>query len=314
MAALSSMAQSVEFSVNEGLRNASLKSRIEWTITNFLQTCNSAFAGRGALQFPAELMSEDAAKSVQLLWNNMPFRCGEERIIERILHTYAGYQIRNIPIIVRNGSNKSAYQELVIDLDESGIITRVNLAIPNHLYRKVFSGGAEVSDLRHRQMILDYVEQFRTAYNRKDIHFLEQVFSDDALIITGKVIRRKRGDHTAVLKDKHEIIYKEQSKKEYLNRLRTQIFPSASYIRVNFSDIKLSRHPSIAGYYGVTIRQGYESSIYSDDGYLFMLWDFRDENCPQIHVRTWQPYWMDENKTSRLDENRVFGINDFKVE
>ena len=99
-AGLSSMAQRVEFHVNEGLSNTSLKSRIEWNISTFLQTCNSTFAGQGSLQFPTELISDDAAKSVQLLWNNMPFRCGEEKVIERILHTYAGYQIRNIPIVV----------------------------------------------------------------------------------------------------------------------------------------------------------------------------------------------------------------------
>ena len=82
---------------------------------------------------------------------------------------------------------------------------------------------------------------------------------------------------------------------------------------MTFSDIKVSKHPSIDGYYGVVLRQGYESSNYSDEGYLFMIWDFRDESHPQIHVRTWQPYWLDDAKTQRLEENKVFNINSFTV-
>ena len=307
-------AQSVIFRVNDGTNNSQLKNRIESNISLFLQACNLAFSNNVDLQIAEGTISEDASQSVSMLWHNMPFRCIETLVIERVLHTYAGYQVRNIPIEVYDAKKLPVYQELVIDMDENGIITRVNLAIQNHLYRRIFADGTEVSDLRHRQMILDYVEQFRTAYNRKDISFLEQVFSDDALIITGRVIQRKRGDHTAILKENTEIIYMEQSKREYLNRLRTYIFPSNSYIRVSFSDIKVSRHPSIQGYYGVTLRQGYESSIYSDDGYLFMIWDFRDEEHPQIHVRTWQPYWIDSNKTISIDEGKVFGINDFKIQ
>ena len=88
----------------------------------------------------------------------------------------------------------------------------------------------------------------------------------------------------------------------------------ATYIRVQFSDISVSKHPTIDGYYGVMLRQGYESSNYSDEGYLFMLWDFRDEANPQIHVRTWQPYWLDEAHSERLDERKVFNINNFTIE
>ena len=49
------------------------------------------------------------------------------------------------------------------------------------------------------------------------------------------------------------------------------------------------RHPTKDGIYGVTLRQGYKSDSYADDGWLFLLWDFRDKSMPRIHVRTWQP-------------------------
>lgn len=309
MAVCTVSAQQITFLVSDGVADPALKGSIERNLSIFL----SAFRQGAQPDWTGVEITEGAKMSVQLLWENTPFHCEESRIVERVLHISggAGYKVRNIPIELETDAEDS-YQELVVSLDERGFITSVNLAISDHLYQKLMSGGADVSDLRQRQMILDYVEQFRTAYNRKDLSFLEQVFSDDALIITGQVIQRKRGDRAVSLSK--EVVYREQSKKEYLERLRTRVFPNAKYIRVNFSDIEVSKHPSIKGYYGVKLCQGYESSNYSDEGYLFMIWDFRDESHPQIHVRTWQPYWLDEFKEERLPEKEVFTINDFTVE
>jgi hypothetical protein len=305
-------AQPITFRINDGTSDPVLKERIEANLSRLLTAIN--LAPHEGPDLTGIQLSEDAGASLRLLWRNMPFRCDEEMVVERLLTTYDGYQVRNVPIEVQVDSRNGRYQELVIDMAPSGRIERINLAIQNHLYRKIISDGTEVSDLRHRQMILDYVEQFRTAYNKKDLDFLEKVFSDDALIITGKVIRRKAGDRTTILKDQHEIVYSQLKKKEYLERLRTRVFPQASYINVRFSDISVSKHPSIDGYYGVMLKQGYESSNYSDEGYLFMVWDFRDEANPQIHVRTWQPYWLDEQKSQKLDESKVFNINNFIIE
>ncbi|MCI6830321.1 MAG: hypothetical protein MR924_13905, partial [Prevotella sp.] len=42
--------------------------------------------------------------------------------------------------------------------------------------------------------------------------------------------------------------------------------------------------------YGVRLHQSWKSSTYSDEGYLFLLWEFpEDGSDPIIHVRTWQP-------------------------
>ena len=42
--------------------------------------------------------------------------------------------------------------------------------------------------------------------------------------------------------------------------------------------------------YGVRLRQTWKSSTYSDEGLLFLLFEFpTDGSDPIIHVRTWQP-------------------------
>ena len=310
---IAAQAQPVTFTVSDGLSNQSLREKIEKNLSTLLTSFNDSYHDEADLDLSWVSIAPDAKDALDMLWANMPFHCEEEEIVERILTTYSGYQVRNVPIELKADGGNNDYQELVIDMEKDGTVSRVNLALQSHLYRKVISDGSEVTDLRCRQMILDYVEQFRTAYNRKDIDFLDNVFSDDALIITGKVVRRKPGDRAAVLKETPDIVYTQQRKHEYIEKLRTKVFPAAKYIQVTFTDIKVSKHPSVDGYYGVMLRQGYKSSNYSDDGYLFMIWDFRDESHPQIHVRTWQPYWLDDKKTQRLGEEKVFNINSFTI-
>ena len=310
-------AQEVTFSVNSGVNDAALQSAIESTVSGFLTALNQAYEAKGTPDISRIPMTEGAAASVRMLWNNNPFHCDESDIVEPVIRTYdGGYQVRNIPLESLDENGKPLYRELVIDLDGSGRITRVNKAIEANLYRKIMQSGSQVTDLRQRQIILNYVEDFRTSYEKKDIDFLDMVFSDDALIITGKVVQRKKGERSIQMKP--EITYTKYSKQEYLNRLRNHVFPNTKTIDVTFGTVEVVKHPSIEGYFGVLVRQGYKSvfksgAIYEDDGYLFMLWDFRDESHPQIHVRTWQPYWMNEAKTESISEDQIININSFRI-
>lgn len=303
MAIVSVWGQAVQFIVGDGMDDGPLKAKISSNISLLMTEVNNAYNNGTQLDLSSVSITSDAAASLDQLWRNRPFRCDEPQVVDRILMTTdGGYQVRRIPIEMKDESGSDVYQELVVDMNDAGAITLVNLAIAAHLYRKIMSEGTDVKDLRHRQMILDYVEQFRTSYNRKDLEFLEMIFSDDALIITGKVVKRNGQERTAF--PKNEIMYRKYNKAEYLARLRL-VFNQASYIKVDFSDIRVTKHPAIDGWYGVRVKQGYESPEYSDEGYVFMLWDFSDESHPQIHVRTWQPYWVDEND--------IFNINSFRI-
>ena len=92
---------------------------------------------------------------------------------------------------------------------------------------------------------------------------------------------------------KEKAVYRKQNKHQYINNLRA-LFQSNEYINVDFSDIELMRHGSNPNFYGVKLRQKwasqrYSGRQYSDDGYVFLLWDFTEEGNPKIHVRTWTP-------------------------
>ena len=303
------MSANVNVTISDGVENVELKQKMERTIAAILNEVNSAQAESRALDF--KIMGVDVAvqRSMSMLWENSPFVCTDEDIVEHCITTGSGYQVRNIPLMMKPTGerefNEDEYQEAVISFDPKGNVESFYLSISMNLYMNVIKSNLELTDLRRRQMILDYVEQFRTAYNQKDINFLNQVFSDDALIITGRVITQKHAEGFSSQK----IVYNKQNKQQYLTNL-SRVFRAASYIKVTFDEVEVMRHPVNANFYGVTLHQGYTSNRYHDDGYLFLLWDFTDEAHPQIHVRTWQP---DRVGGKALPKEEIFTLSDFDI-
>ena len=303
-------AQNVSFTVSDGIDNPTIKSKIETGISRMLSEINAAQEAGRNLNFDAMgSIGSRVQQSMAMLWENCPFECTDEEIIEHCITTGSGYQIRNIPLMMKPTGEREfgedEYQEAVISFDRQGNVESFYLSISMNLYMNVIKANLELTDLRRRQLILDYVEQFRTAYNQKDINFLNQVFSDDALIITGKVIQQKHAEGFSTPK----IQYNKQSKQQYINNLRN-VFARNSYIKVTFDEIEVMRHPVNPNFYGVTLLQGWTSGKYHDDGYLFLLWDFTNENAPQIHVRTWQP---DKIGGKPLPKDEVFSLSDFDI-
>ena len=172
---------------------------------------------------------------------------------------------------------------------------------------KVISGKLEEKDADNRRMILNYCEHLRTSYTTKDIDFLRQVFSDQALIIVGHVVKTADNNSAAGIEGDEKVTFSLKTKKEYLERLE-KVFAANKKIDVKFTDFRIMRHPTMEGIYGVSMEQEYTSDRYSDDGYLFILWDFRNESMPLIHVRTWQP------AASVNGEKEIIGIRDFYLE
>lgn len=310
LVSLASKADNVKFSVSDGIDNATIKAKIETGVSRMLSEINDAQGDGRSLNFAAMgNVGTRVQQSMAMLWENCPFMCTDEEIIEHCITTGSGYQVRNIPLMMKPTGerefNEDEYQEAVISFDKQGNVESFYLSISMNLYMNVIKSNLELTDLRRRQLILDYVEQFRTAYNQKDINFLNQVFSDDALIITGKVITTKHAEGFTSQK----IQYNKQSKEQYIKNLRG-VFQRNSYIKVTFDDIEVMRHPVNPNFYGVTLLQGWTSGRYHDDGYLFLLWDFTNENAPQIHVRTWQP---DKIGGKALPKDEVFSLSDFDI-
>lgn len=170
---------------------------------------------------------------------------------------------------------------------------------------RIISGKLAETDAVRRRQILNYCEHLRTAYTSKDIDFLRQVFSDEALIIVGNVVKASK--ESGKLSADSRVSYALHTKRDYLSRL-SKVFAVNKQVDVKFSDFRIMRHPTKDGIYGVSLRQRYHSDRYADDGYLFLLWDFTNTSMPLIHVRTWQP------SATVSGSDGVVDISDFNLE
>ena len=307
----------VRLVINDGIQDQQLKQRMEHAVSVVITEINrSQEANLSKLNLSEVYISRDARQELNMLWENEHFRCVEDELVERCLTSRDGYQVRGIPLIVNSaqGNEELGYQEAVLNFDKDGTITSFYYTINPELYSQLRmdqmkDSRYEVTDLKDRMMILDYVEHFRTAYNQKDLRFLRQVFSEDALIITGKVIKVRKSE---VAPAGTKVIYTTQTKQQYLENLG-RAFKAANYIKVSFDNVVIVEHPTINGIYGVTVHQRWNTNRYSDEGYVFMVWDFRKPDEPQIHVRTWQPEFVDKDKGQKLNPNDVFTLGDFDL-
>ncbi len=269
----------------DGLNSPALESKIEKNIARFLNNLNKAYDSHSERPFFDGVYIKDTAKiNIDMMWGTSPFKVQDLEVYEHILKRLPNkegiaYEVRNIQLYFKNADKDDRNQEGVIYLAKDGKILDFGISISYKQYAHVMGEGNQVKELRKRQIILDFVENFRTAYNRKDIDFLENVFSDNALIIVGR--RVKKTDGSGYVND-----FITMNKKQYLNRLK-KVFAKNEYVNVKFENLKLVQHNKYPYLYGVTVKQKWNSSSYSDEGYVFLLIDLRDENNPIIHVRTW---------------------------
>ena len=293
-----------------GIDNPSIKNRIDQNASKLFTEINSAFIN-GTIPHLADIeMTADAKSALFALWETSPFRCLETEIInDALFMSTGGIEMRDIRLYMKEADSSDRNQEGVLVLTKTGVIDNLYLAIGTKQYRGVMQSGNGVTDMRRREIILNFVENFRTAYNRKDITLLGKVFSEDALIITGKVIKvlKVEGDMMSRNIPQEKIIYNKQTKSEYLSAMR-RIFAANNYINIKFEELEVVQHGKYPDYYGVTIKQKWNTTRYSDVGYVFLLIDFSNEENPIIHVRTWQPNTINGKEISKTE---VFNIGSF---
>ncbi len=283
----------VSFEFSDGISNMSLKSRMESQLSRLLTAINRAESAGSDINYSGIDIDDMATQSISMLWNNAHFRVSDDEIVEHCLTlkdkrgAARGYKVMNIAVEMKpqNASyTDDLYQEITIDFDRTGRIVDFNVSIGLAQYSQLMKAGVDLEDQYRRELVLNYVEQFRTAYNNKDLNFLNAIFSEDALIITGKVVKRTKAE----IGLRPEIVYTPMNKQKYLEKLK-KTFAANEWINVKFDDIRIRRHGAKPNYYGVTLIQHYNSSNYSDEGILFLVFDFENESAPKIHVRTWQP-------------------------
>ena len=302
------------FTISDGaIENEALKTKIERNMTYLLATFRlTAESGKKTISLSRDYMTKDAIDDVEEMWKSSSMSCPPMDLKSRCLHTTTGYQVRGIPVDIHEAVEAEARQELTVNFNKEGLIDGVSIAIEMNRYEQLMAQQSSDLDYTRRQIIIDFVENFRTAYNRKDIKLLNSMYSDKALIITGKVVMEKpNSDVNKMTLLNNKVVDLSQTKQQYLQRL-SNVFNKTRYINVSFSDIDVVQHPKYDDIYGVTLRQVWHTDNYRDEGYLFLMIDFHDEYRPLVQVRTWQPYKDDAGNVVTTDDE-IFHLGSFKI-
>lgn len=223
-----------------------------------------------------------------------------------------GYIIGRATNIKRQFRNGKAFMEKLVYRfnPESRKIESVAFALTQRAENDIMNAAASWPEVS-RWAILNFMEDYQAAFALKRTDYINSIFSDDALIITGTILKKLNNAERAFDRSKSldlggpkDIAYSQLSKTEYIDRLR-KIFSTREYVHLQFEDnvTRMIDLPAINGInkgaaFGIEIKQRYESTGYSDDGYLTMVFDTRGK-LPIIHVRLWQP---DKNNMMSLQE------------
>lgn len=93
-------------------------------------------------------------------------------------------------------------------------------------------------DDRTRIMLLNFLEDYRTAYYLKDADFIEKIFADDAYIIVGRKLTKAQHlskDSNSIDLNKETVVYQTQTKRQYIHDLK-QSFRSKEFVNIRFEE------------------------------------------------------------------------------
>ncbi len=293
----------------------------ERNLAQILTEINRAQRAHAILELGGLKMDEFAKKSLASIWAVTPFVVDDEEIVERCWVFKNGtMMVSHIPLIMKPEGETFGlgnYQEAVVEFDRNGRITDFRFAISPQIGESMQHCGVE--EVEKTSIIRRALEKFRTAYCQKDINTIDAMFSEDAVIITGKVVSTQPSKDIQV--KSYKVEYTKQTKEQYIRNLK-KAFARNKWIDVKFSDIGengeiggcagITRSKVDPTKFGVRLRQTWKSQNYSDEGYLFLLWEFPENGKdPIIHVRTWQPEWV--GGTRQKPDNDISTLGGFDL-
>lgn len=148
----------------------------------------------------------------------------------------------------------------------------------------------QMSDNEARMYIMKHLEKLRVAFCQKDITSIREMFKEDGLFLVKKPIMREKNGHTVSVDTVMKV-----SRNHLLKSLKS------AFSRNGWIDVKFTSMGDDGGYvitqskidptkYGALIHVKVAAERYSDEGYVFLLWEFpKDGGSPIIHALTWQP-------------------------
>jgi hypothetical protein len=203
---------------------------------------------------------------------------------------YAYSRGLNMSFSFAHGVKKSFVEDVVFAFNPDAKICNIAFGLGRTAEDDILNKG--VWSEQARFAIMNFLENYKTAYALKRLDYIRMVFDDDAVIITGSVAKRNANtladDNVKYYGDNEIIRYNRQTKDEYLKNLQ-HCFARNEFVNLRFTNNEVMKLGIGGELYAIQIQQDYYSSTYGDKGYLFLMVDINNPDKPLIKVRTWQP-------------------------
>lgn len=190
----------------------------------------------------------------------------------------------------KRGVRKVFVEDVVFTFDKDKKIDCIAFGLDRKAKQDIMKRGAWTPIAR--QTIMQFLENYKTAYALKRLDYLKTIFDDDAVIIVGhvaeKLVKDNRNKDAAMSFHTQKIVKRVQySKDQYIKNLEA-CFRSNEFVNIRFAnnDVRKAKNGEE---YGIQIKQDYYSTNYGDQGYLYLQVDLEEPDKPIIKVRTWQP-------------------------
>lgn len=220
-------------------------------------------------------------------WFVKLIKYGNAKIIERNelqLTAFAnGYLVRGIKAAFSFKRNNKTFVEDLVFYIKDDQIEGINFGLEKSALEDIMRHS--MWDAQSRLVLVNFLENYKTAYALERLDYLNAVFSDDALIIVGnKLPQPKVAEITAVDQESYE--HNKLTKSQYMKQLE-RVFDKQEYVNIQFEDAAVKKTNRTSERYEIIIKQNYYSATYADKGYLYLLADISNPEWPIIHVRVW---------------------------
>jgi len=186
----------------------------------------------------------------------------------------------------KGGQRKHFTENIVFTFDQNSLIDNIAFGLDKTTEDDIL--GKSIFPEESRMLIVQFLENYKTAFALKRIDFIDSIFDDHAKIITGTVVKTSTRTEDNGYRNDERIIYNRETKDSYLTKLRNG-FNRKEFINIRFNECQVMRPSANDEIYGIQVEQEYYSSNYCDHGYLMLAVNYTDPKRPLIFVRTWQP-------------------------
>lgn len=212
--------------------------------------------------------------------------------------------VREVPMMFAYHNNRQKFVERVVfTFDKTQKINNITFALSDVAIGDIVNKPTGFGTLEEKYFLINFMENYKTAFALKRLDYIESIFADDALIIVGNVLK-KAPDVENPWRDNEIIKYNTYTKQQYISNLAAN-FRRNEFINIRFEDNIVRKTENDDKIYGIQIEQHYFSSTYADKGYLFLMIDLSDTLRPMIYVRTWQP--------KKNPDGSIYGLEDFRL-